>query len=76
MEVLATLTEVRKDGMQKWERSDLPKSDHMRYIWINAYQSKAGVIVGTNAKLSFNSGTGGMIGGHWSVWKVKEVVDS
>lgn len=73
-EVIAILTEVRKDGMQKWERSDLPKSDHMRYIWINAYQSIAGVKVGSQAKLIFSKGTGGMVGGHFSVWKVKELI--
>jgi len=74
MQVTATLTEVRKDGMQKWERSDLPKSDHMRYIWLNAYQSIKGVGVGSNAKLVFSKGTGGMIGGHFSVWKVLELI--
>lgn len=72
-EVLATLTEVRADKMQKWERTDLPKSDHMRYIWLNPYQSIAGVKVGSQAKLTFNKGTGGMVGGHHSVWKVKEL---
>ena len=68
--VTATLTEVRKDGMQKWERSDLPKSDHMRYIWLNAYASKVGVEVGSIAELEFVKGTGGAIGGHWAGWKV------
>lgn len=73
--ILAILTEVRKDGMQKWERYDLPKSDHMRYIWISAYQSKIGVKVGTQALMKFIKGTGGSIGGHWAGWEVMEIID-
>lgn len=73
-EVTATLTEVRADKMQKWERLDLPKQDHMRYIWINPYQSIPGVEVGSQAKLSFSNGTGGLVGGHFSIWRVIEIV--
>ena len=66
MRVTATLTEVRKDGMQKWERSDLLKSDHMRYIWITPSKANVGDI----ATLEFVKGTGGAIGGHWAGWKI------
>lgn len=72
--VTAILTEIRKDGMQKWERTDLPRSDHMRYLWLNAYQSLKGVAIGTTANLVFEKGTGGVTGGHWAVWKVKEII--
>ncbi len=58
---LALCTEIRKDGMQKWERYDLPKSDHMRYIWLAAFQSKPDVKVGSQANLEFVTGTGGTI---------------
>ncbi len=74
MTILATLTEVRKDGMQKWERSDLPTTDHMRYIWLNAYQSNKDANIGSQAKLDFIKGTGGATGGHFSLWKVIELV--
>ena len=74
MIILATLTEVRKDYMQKWERLDLPKSDHMRYIWINPYQSVRGAKVGDEARILFDKGSGGAIGGHWSVYRVVEIV--
>lgn len=70
-QVTATLTEVRKDGMQKWERSDLATSDHMRYIWIASFQSLKGMSVGSVATLVFERGTGGVTGGHWSLWRVK-----
>ncbi len=74
MQVIATLTEIRKDGMQKWERYDLPKSDHMRYIWLNVYQSNPLVMLGSEAELEFGKGTGGMIGGHWAGWKVTKII--
>ena len=76
MQVTATLTEIRADGKQKWERTDLPVRDHMCYIWLNPYQSIKGVEVGSYAKLEFNKGTGGMISGHFSIWKVKELLNN
>ncbi len=72
--VVATLTEIRKDFMQKWENESFPKDSHLRYIWINPYQSKAGVQVGCKAKLVFHNGTGGACGGHWALWRVTEVI--
>ena len=73
MNTQATLTEVRADGMQKWERTDLPMQDRMRYIWLAPLQSKVGVKVGSVANLVFSKGSGGMIGGHWAGWKVLEL---
>ena len=74
MQVLATLTEIRKDKMQKWEREDLDVSNNMRYIWLAPYQSKPEVIIGSKGKLEFVKGSGGQIGGHWAAWIVKEIV--
>lgn len=34
----ATLTEIRADGMQKWERDDMPTTNHLRYIWLHPFQ--------------------------------------
>ena len=68
--ITAILTEIRKDGMQKWERNDKLKSDHMRYVWLSPYQSKSGVKVGDEANIEFRKGTGGAIGGHYAGWKV------
>jgi hypothetical protein len=72
MKVQATLTEVRADGMQKWERADLDKQDHMRYIWLrpNGSLGISPRVVGDTAELEFVKGTGGPIGGHWAGWKV------
>jgi hypothetical protein len=72
MKVQAILTEVRKDGMQKWERLELAKSDYTRYIWLAPFQSTSGVKVGSVADLVFYKGTGGAIGGHWSGWRVEK----
>ena len=72
--VQATLTEVRKDGMQKWERADLDKQDHMRYIWLRQdgtlYARRPSV--GDTAVLEWVKGTGGSTGGHWAGWKVSK----
>lgn len=46
----------------------------MRYIWIDGYASIPGVVVGSKAELNFVKGTGGAIGGHWSLWKVSKLV--
>lgn len=70
MQVAATLTEIRTDGMQKWERTDLPKQDHNRYIWLAPYCGAVKVAVGREATLAFTKGTGGMVGGHWAGWRV------
>jgi hypothetical protein len=70
----ATLTHVRDDGMQKWERPDKLVSDRSRYIWIRKDMSHKDAKVGSNAKLTFFKGTGGAAGGHYSGWKVKELV--
>jgi hypothetical protein len=65
---IATLTEIRaRDGMQKWERTELPASDSARYIWLTP---SAGVSVGEVRTLEFVKGTGGAIGGHWAGWKI------
>lgn len=72
--VTAILTEIRKDGMQKWERNDKVKSDHMRYVWLSPYQSKAGVKIGDEAQIEFHKGTGGIIGGHWAGWKIVKII--
>lgn len=69
--VIATLTEIRADHMQKWERDDLPTTNHLRYIWIAPFQSIEGVKVGSRCTLAFENGTGGRAGGHWSLWKVQ-----
>ena len=74
MDVSASLTEIRRDGMQKWERDDLPKEDHLRYIWLHPFHSIAGAIVGSRGRLEFSKGVGGSVGGHWALWKVKELL--
>jgi hypothetical protein len=74
MKTTATLTEIRKDGFQKWERSELPKSDRMRYIWLQPFQSIKGAEIGSTATLVFSKGTGGLIGGHHAGWRVTELV--
>ena len=70
----ATLTEIRKDGMQKWERNEIPRGNHLRYVWINAYQSKPEAKLDCVAELEFVKGTGGMIGGHWAGWRVNKII--
>lgn len=70
MKVTATLTERRRDGMQKWERTDLDKGDHMRYIWLAPFQTKSDLSVGAVETLEFVKGTGGAISGHWAGWKI------
>lgn len=70
----ATCTEIRADGMQKWERTELPKSDQKRYIWLQSFQSKTGVVVGTVGKIAYVNGTGGAIGGHWGINKLMEII--
>lgn len=72
--IQATLTEIRHDGFQKWERTDLPQQDHNRYIWLQPFQSKPGAKLGSKANLTFHKGTGGAVGGHWSLWKVSELL--
>lgn len=67
MHTQATLTEIRADGMQKWERPNLPVADHNRYIWLTA---RTGFKVGDVRTLEFSKGTGGQIGGHWAGWKI------
>jgi hypothetical protein len=69
-EVTATLTQIRQDGMQKWERIELPKADQARYIWLAPYAGAAKYNVGSVATLAFIKGTGGMTGGHWAGWRV------
>jgi hypothetical protein len=70
MQVQATLTEIRRDGMQKWERTDLPKQDRARYIWLAPYAGAIKATVGHQATLAFIKGTGGMVGGHWAGWRI------
>ena len=70
MQVIATLTEVRADGKQKWERTELPKQDQARYIWLTPYAGAVKVAVGSEATLEFVKGTGGMTCGHWAGWKI------
>ena len=70
MQVRAILTEVRADGKQKWERTELPKQDMARYIWLAPYAGAVKAAVGTEATLAFVNGTGGMVGGHWAGWRV------
>jgi hypothetical protein len=65
-EVTATLTEIRSDHMQKWERTDLDVNDQARYIWLAPFQSKPNLAVGQEARLSFNKG----VNGAWAGWKV------
>ena len=67
MKTAATLTEIRADGMQKWEQIALPKADRARYIWLTPSR---GVAVGDERTLEFSKGTGGAIGGHWAGWKI------
>lgn len=70
MKVTATLTERRADGMMKFERSDRPSSDHMRYVWLSPYEAKSSIPVGSVVTLEWVNGTGGVVGGHWAGWKV------
>ena len=70
----ATLTEIRADGMQKWERNEIPRGNHLRYVWINVWQSKPEVKLDCVAELEFVKGTGGAIGGHWAGWKVNKII--
>lgn len=71
MRVKATLTEIRRDGMQKWERGDIDKNDHRRYIWLSPrFGSKHDVKVGDVATLEYIRGTGGAVGGHWAGWRL------
>jgi hypothetical protein len=65
-EVTATLTEIRSDHMQKWERTDLDVANRARYIWLTPFQSKPNLVVGQEARLSFNKG----VDGAWAGWKV------
>ena len=66
-EVTATLTEIRADHMQKWERTELSKNDQVRYIWLALNQSKPNLTLGTVATLVFVKTSGG----HWSGWRVQ-----
>jgi hypothetical protein len=70
MKVTATLTEIRADHMQKWERTELSVKDQARYIWLAPIESRPGLSVGTVAELEFVKGTGGAVGGHWAGWKI------
>ena len=70
MQVQAKLTERRADGKMKFERNDLDKSDHMRYIWLSPYEVSSKIEVGSTVTLEYVKGTGGIIGGHWAGWKI------
>ena len=64
MQVKATFTERRSDGMQKWERIELPQSDRNRYIWLAPFQSKPGLAIGAVETLEFVKRD------YWAGWKI------
>jgi len=70
MQVLAHLTEIRSDGMQKWENPTFGIKDSRRYIWLSPRMSKPGLAVGATGTLEFTKGTAGLVGGHWAGWKL------
>ena len=70
MKVKVKLTERRVDGMMKFEREDLDKSNHMRYIWFSPYEIANKIEVGSEVILEWCKGTGGVIGGHWAGWRI------
>lgn len=69
-QIIATLTAIRTDGMQKWEREDRIVTDRSRYFWLQSFQSIKDAKVGSIGTLEFITGPGGA----YSLYKVTGLI--